>query len=368
MAKVQIKTLTYVHVGSGNFLQNNMDFVQYKDKNNVNRIGVVDEYKLMNLLTEQHLQSWISCIDKKEDTKELVKRYAPKAKIGDYTKRRVQNYSTPLNPNMTLKEQIHDGMGKAYIPGSSIKGAIRSCVLASMANLRSENDIKNDRGNLTAKSLEGKLFGNDPKCDVFRFLKVGDFFFENSEAVIRLVNLNIRQKHDLYDDSKAQYVEVIDKDMCSSSNIKLDINLNEYASGISNDIKKLPLCMSSLQVLFKTINEHTMQLLAEEINIFQTDEYIDDNDNCKDDYIEEIKGVLSIVKGCKENECVLRLGHASGWRFITGAFSEQLNNFDDVVPYKARPRNSDYTAFRFPKTRRVDEDIYLLGFVKLTLV
>lgn len=71
--------------------------------------------------------------------------------------------------------------------------------------------------------------------------------------------------------------------------------------------------------------------------------------------------------GCKDGkECVLRIGHGSGWRFITGAWSEKLNSFNPVVISAARPNNFRYNEYNFPKTRRVDEECELLGFVKLT--
>ena len=54
--------------------------------------------------------------------------------------------------------------------------------------------------------------------------------------------------------------------------------------------------------------------------------------------------------------CILRVGHASGWRFITGAWTERLDNFNTDVVNATRPRNFRYQDYDFPKTRRVDED------------
>jgi hypothetical protein len=65
----------------------------------------------------------------------------------------------------------------------------------------------------------------------------------------------------------------------------------------------------------------------------------------------------------------LRIGHASGWRFITGAWSEQLPFFDSSVVNAARSGNaSKYSEYSFPKSRRTASDGDLMGFVKLSML
>jgi CRISPR-associated protein Csm5 len=44
-----------------------------------------------------------------------------------------------------------------------------------------------------------------------------------------------------------------------------------------------------------------------------------------------------------------------------------LANFEDVVIPASRPKNFNYTQFDFPKSRRIDEDSDVLGFVKLSI-
>ena len=78
--------------------------------------------------------------------------------------------------------------------------------------------------------------------------------------------------------------------------------------------------------------------------------------------------ILAEINSCeKGKECVIRIGHASGWRFITGAWTEELENFHDVVIPASRPKNFNYTEYDFPKSRRIDEESDVLGFVKLKL-
>jgi hypothetical protein len=52
---------------------------------------------------------------------------------------------------------------------------------------------------------------------------------------------------------------------------------------------------------------------------------------------------------------------------MTGAWTEKLNNFSDLVIPCSRPKNDEkYQEYDFPKSRRIDEDSDVFGFVKLT--
>jgi hypothetical protein len=111
------------------------------------------------------------------------------------------------------------------------------------------------------------------------------------------------------------------------------------------------------------INQHTKILVNDEIEYWN-----DINKVGAEDYINEMQKIMNEVDNCKQGKsCVLRIGHASGWRFITGAWTEALNNFKEVVVPASRPKNHTYTEYDFPKTRRLDEESFVLGFVILTI-
>ena len=126
--------------------------------------------------------------------------------------------------------------------------------------------------------------------------------------------------------------------------------------------------------MFHLINSHTKNLVSSEIDFWR--ELSDDGKDGADGYIEEMDNMLSEVNECKDGrECVLRLGHASGWRFMTGAWSEDKRFkdgkgqpfFEEVKRY-SRPNNDVcYKNYQFPKSRRAVVDGGLLGFVKLSI-
>ncbi|MEY8688147.1 type III-A CRISPR-associated RAMP protein Csm5 [Bacteroides sp. AN502(2024)] len=371
MSKIKISTLTPVHIGSGNFLQYNTDFVVTR-KNTDSYLNIIDERKILELIGVVHLNDWVLSIERNEDTQELVKRYSPHSSVSDYILRCSISYSS-IVPTDTLKECIHDGLGVPYIPGSSIKGAIRTALVATLSQEIIPSLL--DKPNLKhlASDVEGKLFGKDPKEDVFRFLQVGDAYFDKgSEIVLRLImGLNITQNKSLRpkkNDSKPQLVEAIGVDEEAIFSLKINMDYYLKASNISDKIGKMPDEMRTVPALFHLINKHTSTLLTQEIDFWERE----GRDKIgMEDYVEKIKEMLDEVNKCEgdNQSCVLRVGHASGWRFITGAWSEQLPFFESFVMNAARPGNRNrYNDYPFPKSRRMDFDGDLMGFVKLSML
>lgn len=381
MNKIQIETLTPVHIGSGNMLQNHTDFV-VQGSGDDRYIFIVDDRKILDLIGEEHLDNWLASIERKESTIVLVKRFAPNASIRDYTTERITCYAK-VEANDTLKEIIHDGRGKPYIPGSSIKGAIRTAVLAEMIGhvdddrirnierdivLRNQKGVglTNKNGNLIlfASLIEKQFFGDSPNADIFRFVRVGDAYFEDDCIIAsRMINLNIRKgKNELKDKSKPQLIEAIGPKERSIFEMKIDTDYYDLAKKKYSKLGKLPEPMQSLASLFASINNHTKKLVESEIAYWQGIQLTG-----SEDYIESMEIILDEINEIKNQDaCVLRIGHASGWRFITGAWTKYLDNFEDVIN-AARPNNQRYQEYDFPKTRRIDEDSDIYGFVKLTL-
>jgi len=379
MSNIKIETLTPVHIGSGNLLYENLDIIQVNIKK-VPHIVVISEEKVWKVLNEQHLDNWLEAISKRENLSLFLETFAPNITSKDYAKRRMPLYSE-LRDNDTLKECIHNGLGLPYIPGSSIKGAIRTAILASLTdNVKNSEDkiivkIKDRDGNIVPKKdrngniiinadkIEQELFGSDPNSDIFRFIQVGDAYFEKeSEIAIRLINLNFRFNRDsLRDNSKSQLVEAIGTESESEFHLKVSRDYYDFVKIKYPQAGNLP--VSSIGDLFSLINEHTRKLVEEEIDYWSE---IDKTGG--DEYVEEMQKILKKINECEIGKsCVLRIGHASGWRFITGAWTETMGNFKDVVIPASRPNNQRYEDYNFPKTRRLDEDSYILGFVKLTM-
>ncbi len=381
--KVKIETLTPVHVGSGNFLQYNTDFftvmVQSSGKSFVR---VVDDRKILELIGPEHLQDWVLSIERKQNIKDFMKIYAPNAKPADYSRRRMGLYSNVCQGD-TLKECIHNGQGAPYIPGSSIKGALRTAITAAVAQTRRdleniarvEKRVRDRTGNFVTKvthdgsRVEQALFGPDANSDVFRFLQCGDAYFtKGSEVVFRLqMYLNITHSDSLVPqkDTKPQLVEALG--MGAESEFQMKLNTSYYDSIVAqqpNTVGQLPVEMRSVSNLFATVNQHSLNLVNREVEFWNNQ-----NKSGAEQYVTQMKKMAETIQKEIDNgnsSCVLRIGHAIGWEFITGGWTRDFNEFEDIVD-EARPGNSRYAEYDFPKSRRLDTEGEMIGFVKLSI-
>lgn len=352
--KINIRTITPVHIGSGETLYRDNDFCLEKDSEGYDVIGVTDPGKILSLIGQEHISDWLFKIEDKRPVTEIVSKFAPKGKRGieHYTSRLIDNEK--CYDSETLKEFIHNGNNKPYIPGSSIKGAIRTAILATVAK-NADIDWLLSKNRHSAQKVEEHFFG-DIQSDVFRFLHIGDAVFGECFLIptisLMMINLNERRAKGYKDESKKQLIEALSKD--DESSFELHFNSEAYTLAEKNgQTKSLPTCMSSgkdfsITKLFRTINSHTQMLIESEIEHWE-EKADDDGSGFVNKYIDKLKDLKGIADGCKNDagkSCLLRIGHGSGWRFITGAWTK---------------RNKD-----FPKSRRVSKDLDLLGFVKLS--
>lgn len=357
MNNIEIKTLSQVHIGNGNFLQVDNDFI-VEGKGEDSSIVVFNINKLAKIIgtDAQSIQQWTDSI-MSGDSYSFIRERIYNHPYQDYAKRCITNYASFQKTNGMLKECIHDGMGRPYIPGSSIKGAIRTAVFATMAKdeivdaLSNEHDKKERKRIMSG--MERRLLGNSPESDIFRYFSTGDAYFDKGvEIAVKQVNLNTKKKGIQIDYSKQQVVEAISSDQTSS--FRINANSTFYHQ----------LGLRDLLDLFTLIREHTQHLVEEEI------EYWDGDSESSEGYVYSMNEILDEINSCESNECVLRIGQASGWRFITGAWLEALGKKtfkEEIAPLCRYNNNTLYQQYDFPKSRRMDDESYLFGFVKLTI-
>lgn len=367
MSNIKIETLSQIHIGNGSFLQKGNDFIVDDDYIHVlsfDKLGAIIGTK------QATIQQWIKSINNGE-VESFVKGQIQGYPYQEFTKRRIKCHTSFNNSQNSLKECMHDGFGRPYIPGSSVKGAIRTAVMATLARkrvvqrLQQEKDsrkwkkiimgMENEVLHFNAFTKNGKK-DTGPSTDIFRFLCTGDAFFDKGvEIATKQINLNITEQESLIDVKKPQIVESIRKGV--SSCFRMTVNNGFYnKSGIKDMID-----------LFDLINVHTYKLICDEIDFWSKNEgaqFIG-----QDNYLDQLESILDKIDDCQPNECVLRIGQASGWRFITGAWLEEIDkNFfkKEVVPL-CRPKNEQkYKRFPFPKSRRIDANSNVFGFLKLT--
>ena len=370
---IKIETLTPVHIGSGNLLQYNTDFFDDLPLETRKRIlYVIDDHKILALIGIDNVQKWVLSIEKGQNIKEFLKVYAPDAKPEDYSKRHIAFYGDKyFEKKDTLKECIHNGMGLPYIPGSSIKGALRTAVTATLAKRTAKLDdkVKNRFGEFEGAILEKCLFGSDPNHDIFRFLQCGDAYFPIGSEVAFLLQmfLNITHNDSLQqkEDIKPQFIEALRTGLKTEFQFKLNKGYYDWIKKQNpSAVGNLPNEMSDIAKLFKLVNEHTLTLVEQEVDFWSEQEK-----SGAESYVEQMMKMAKAIRQELDNgnkSCILRIGHAVGWDFITGGWARNLTDFEMVIN-KSRPDEERYYIdYPFPKSRRLDSKSNIIGFVKLT--
>lgn len=356
MSKVSIKTITPVHVGSGAEYEKEADFIFFKQENNV---AFIDTSKVLSIIGESNIGHWITCIENKESLLSLLKKRKSDLKSADVSSRTVTCRGEPTKP--VIRVQIHSGNGKAMVPGSSLKGSIRTAVfseklLDSPELVHRGANLKDGNGRFKDAILIKSILGNDPYRDIFRLLQVGDVEFQKTEVIqTDVINKhfnNWRLKPEI-----TQFIEAIPEGQSAMLDLKFNNNLLLYAGHYFNENAN----SLELDQLFRLTKEHTARLLEEEYN------YWNDQSNPAElgEYTDYLSDLIAQVDRCNSNETILRLGWGTGFRNMTGDWHGLMSDqdYNDLLR-KIRPNHS--TDLVFPKTTRFKKGGQPLGFVKLT--
>ena len=343
---------TAVHVGDGNDLQYGFDFLaDGEDVYVLNIEKLVGSIGEAENLDPDEVKSLLDAISNRKLVKYINENDID---LDSISSRKIYNYyNYEFKATNIIKSQIHDAFGRPYIPGSSIKGAIRTAIVASMA-------CKVDKNQYNLKHIEQNLCGHI-NSDFFRFIRVGDAVLEDGcEIVASLSRLTQSYKNDI-----KQYVEAINFDPDEFVPLVLDIDTEKYNivrnGGLPNKLGQMPKRAQRINSLFELINDHTVKLVEDEIRVWRKF----NNNSWARKYV---KTIMALLEECNKvdrgKECVLRIGMGSGKRFITGAWAEGVSKF-----YDEKNRLTDNPI---PETRTFVEStepgfVDLLGFVKLRI-
>ena len=370
MSKFTIETLTPVHIGSGTELQRGIDYLVF---NKEEKIGILDDRKVLGIIGEENIDRWVSNIMAERDLSEYLQQRKPGFSSCDVSLREVYIFSEKdVNSVRTLKEHMLDARLDPYIPGSSLKGSIRTAIFSYLLKKNKINippecrDIRK-----TATYLEKHVFGRDPNNDLLRFLHVSDIGFDCYTVALLMRTLNYQRNGWEFKNSVNQLVEAIGQEETSrpgTMNIPV-VQMERYLNDLKGRDKvnmDLVEILTDNKLLFRTINEHTITLLDQEIHIWSDPEIGSTMET--DQYLKNLQALKKKTQHCNERECVIRTGFGSGWRFMTGGWANIDSGYfseDEWVRLKSQLSKRD--APYFPKTRKMDIDSDILGFIKITM-
>jgi CRISPR type III-A-associated RAMP protein Csm5 len=363
---IQLETITPLHIGSGVQMMGNAEYVYFSD---TKELVLVDEAKVLDLIGVDQIQIWVNLVEQgKEDFLQYLKQRKPNLRPSDIAKRIL-----PLRGNIrperqnSLREQLHNGMGIPYLPGSSLKGAIRTAVFGSEV-LRfgrvAESDLFN--GNrCNHNSLNSRIFGPNPNVDWFRMLQVGDTYFKVGTRATFANTLNRQGRNADYEykNEVKQLIEFIPSGSVAEVPIQVTSKHLEQILRLHPNYFKPTARNFNLPSLFEVIHKHTLRSLKREIDYFKEKDILD-----AEEWVENLNDINNRAKSFTSKECLIRVGFGTGYLSMTGDWLDEMvqGELYDRVGNAAR-RNAKYSDFDMPKSRKMLFQGTPLGYIKLTM-
>lgn len=258
------------------------------------------------------------------------------------------------DPGADIRQFARGANGSPYLPGSSIKGALRSVLFSHLKG----SHVPNGPWDIDPPVFGG--LGND----LMRFVRVGDAFFENEQTTIGYVDLfNLYKEGRNWESGwKGNFnlpTEYVTPTSSSSFRLSLAEPLKkvielEYrkADKLHTNLNRV-LNGDSFENLKKIINTHTKNHLNREL------EFLKEYDQATDagTLIDNVEALLKQVES--KNSCLLRIGFGSGFHSITGDWQ-----FKDHRSTIQNPNRGKYYKSR--KVLGDSDHLNFMGFVKLT--
>ena len=351
--RMELRTLTPVHVGSGNKLTSTADFVVAG-----NRVIVVHfERIIANLPRDVPYSEILS-----GGVGEVLSKYRLNAE--DFKRYEMELFGQRRRIS-AISEHIKQG-NKPYIPGSSVKGAIRTAVLWYF--LRDNREILHRTlGNLLQKAsrmygsrkkelkkqaddeIQCEIFGKTPHEDIFRALKVSD---SSNFRRLQCISVSVLNAPRL----PPMFVEGIPAGETASLDISLDECLmKENMKKWSGKVREL-----EFEEVQEQVNEFSKEMLSAIERRFSS--LSNRTRNC-------IRMLRREVKEAEESGgMVLNIGWGGGFLSKTLGrlllHEEMFERLRQSLGIGRSPRTRRISE-NFPKTLRVTERGDLLGWVKL---
>ena len=364
-----VKTITPVFIGNGRSYFAN-EFVtgkaKLKDKkvNIIKRIDVIEYYKD---LTDDKKDKFIENLSNQNFK---LEQYDSKVKNKYRRYNALCKFSlTDKNGYKNIPNEIAEGIktnDKFFIPGSSLKGAIRTGLLYNLINADDipRNIIKNNKGKYYIdkkreyKNFINKIFsapkGNSAQKSIMRFLQISDSSVVNFPQIYDLKTIKAKPTGTFEDHGRngrviKTYAETIGK----STSLKFSLNnsLNDdVLKRIGIEDKKY---LISLKNIKESLYNFSNDIIDHEIEFY--DKYNKPN----------IKGLYEkLSKMNKLDEPLIKIGSGSGLMATSIGLkikNEDSRRFDNIR--QSFRRSYDY---EFPKSRKITSTNLPLGWVRLS--
>ncbi|MDI6860371.1 MAG: type III-A CRISPR-associated RAMP protein Csm5, partial [Methanocellales archaeon] len=272
----------------------------------------------------------------------------------------------------------------AYIPGSSIKGAIRTAILwwvlrndpstFDRAKKHLDNLVRDRRAKrkFADKNIEDDVFGKEPTHDLLKALQVSD------TNAVPAEKLEVREVRTLTTSQRGHdwkrfttFLELLQL----GTTLELDLHIDEFT--LKDDIARV-LHIDGKQDLLRSIpkicNEFAKSFIEYETRFYGKYNVPRELDDVATFYNE----LRHDIDGLRDNSFLLHFAWGSGWHGMTVGLALDRQTLEKVrgkfrlgKSYRDRSSGQWRLIPEFPKTRKIvlqnGRPMYPLGWIKLSV-
>lgn len=313
-----INGITPLFIGSGK-VYSQLDYIHHEDN-----IYIVDFDKLLKQIPTEVIDDLTSDINKN------FKNNIWLGDIKDFLSKYHINWKQIVEKEYELmgaigKNEINQFIktgDQIYIPGSSVKGAIRTAMLFRILEMYPDKK-KKIVGSIIERFNDqqiNKLIQDDGSNDLLRALIVSDSKI-SADSLIKIAPSTVYHLRNK-ESTIPIFYEVLDKIFSSIGTIKINSRLVSSNALISENFNL------TKENIINAINSFSKEIIDYELKEFNAR-----NDSNLDHIIEFYKRLKAQLENLKDNECILRLGQGSGIIGIT-VFLNFRDNKQIIRKYK----------------------------------
>ncbi|MFW6374483.1 MAG: RAMP superfamily CRISPR-associated protein, partial [Thermodesulfobacteriota bacterium] len=342
----KITLITPLHVGDGEELQRNMDYVADREGLKV--------FELDTLL--ESLKDNPAAIGEMGGTGFDLARF-----MRDYRISANPRYVLTISgkkPPESLRRFLKNGYGQPYLAGSTLKGAVRTALWTGLDRSRLPS-VSNFRA---FKGAVNKVSGTDPHHDFLRPLQISDsvgldpagplvaeeikFFNLQRENRAGWKDFGSKRTLDRFEDAAGIYVETLKP----RTDLFVQVHLDAFLR--SDSVRKaLKLPQSSglqgFAALARAINTHSLEMARAELDFFAR--FGGTANAAAEIYGQLVGGIQGLMKQENPDTFIVRMAWGSGWRGMTGNWIDE----GDMAAVRRETRLGKRDVPVFPKTRRL---------------
>jgi CRISPR-associated protein Csm5 len=335
--KVTLKTLSPLHIGDGGELRQDFDFVVYQGRTyrlNEDAVLLAKSERLRPNREGHYPAPGQLLVDADYRRSELFRyslRGIPRSKKTD----------------ARVKSFIKDVYDRPYIPGSSLKGALRTALAWTgwkEVNPALDRSAIGRSRSWAAQPLEKKLFGPNPNHDLLRALHVSDLFGEvEAGGSLLLINAQVLTKRS---QGSPIELEALSGDLTFSGSLSIDETL--FSTWAEPELH-FQNRQHWLDELMTRAQAHSNARIAHLVEWFESADQAD--------AIAVFYRQLAQVK-LPSNQALLQIGWGSGWdgKTFWTHLQRNANLFEQLVRDfrldRAGRGSTRHPGDPFPRSRR----------------